>query len=47
MSEEQIDRTDLVFKAGEVDLDADIMAEMNNNKCNSKYLREQNNNNNE
>lgn len=44
MSKEQIDKSDLVFKAGLVDLDAEIMAE-EMNKSNSKSLKEENTNN--
>lgn len=44
MSKEQIDKSDLVFKAGLVDLDAEIMAEEMNNS-NSKSLKEENTNN--
>jgi integrase len=39
MSKEQVGKSDLVFNAGVVDLDAEIMAEMNNS--NSKSLKEE------
>jgi integrase len=40
MSKEQIDKSDLVFRAGVVDLDAEIKAEMNNSD--QKSLKEEN-----
>jgi len=42
MSKKQVDKTDLVFMLGVVDLDAEIKAEMN--RSNSKSLREQDKN---